>query len=649
MNELNKRSAGRFFPADWITVSSITILVYLIVRTFIGVFDEANVRNFVFAFSAGYSLILVAAFFYVKKDRKLNVASVVTAVSCAVLGLSVSLYGDILFSFFTVLLLFVLTASLCLSLSGSHVFPVSSTYYVLDVLYAMVVSPLLNFVPMTKAAFSGRKKSKGLSGAVLGAVLSVPVLAVVIVLLTNGDAAFENLTSKAFDTLFSGYAFISVLVTLVLSGYIFSVMYATRTCFAVSDYEKSRKAVAGFHCMSVSIINGFTGAVSAVYVVYLLSQLTYFFGAFGGSIPESVRMTVAEYSRRGFFEMSVVAAINLLLIFVAVLLAKRTDGKIAKSVKGISLFLCVFTEILIITAMSKMALYISRYGLTRKRVFVTAAILVLFVTFICVMIRHLKRNFPYMKIVFSVFLVTYMLLSVVNVNAVIANYNVNAYLSGRLETVDTEMLSSFGSAGVEPLMKLVKNPDSLVAADAKNELGNLFGYDDFCLFRIDADSGEITLGEDACGLYDSIVLMRMKKDSAAYMAIVNEVNPRPLDCYVFVSAARKITGIGNGFYSAENGEEVFEPYRLYRMPVSSQCQSISLFVTYEYKNETDDGDEYNDIGIEQKDCKLGGVIEIGEDKDENIVCQSYGEPGISLEEAEEILAKIKAQNRKNSL
>ena len=72
-------------------------------RKFIGVFDEANVRNFVFAFSAGYSLILGAAFFYVKKDRKLNVASVVTAVSCAVLGLSVSLYGDILFSFFTVL------------------------------------------------------------------------------------------------------------------------------------------------------------------------------------------------------------------------------------------------------------------------------------------------------------------------------------------------------------------------------------------------------------------------------------------------------------------------------------------------------------------------------------------------------------------
>lgn len=638
MNELNKRSAGRFFPADWIAVSSITILVYLIVRAFIGVFDEANVRNFVFAFSAGYSLILVAAFFYVKKDRKLNVESVVTAVSCAVLGLSVSLYGDITFSFFTVLLLFVLTASLCLSLSGSHAFPVSSTYYLLDVLYAMIVSPLLNFVPMTKSAFSGRKKSKGISGAVLGVILAVPVLAVVIVLLTNGDAAFENLTSKVVDTLFSGYAFISVLVTLVLSAYIFGILYASRNRFAAFDHEKSRKAVDGFHCMSVSIINGFTGAVSAVYVVYLFSQLTYFFGAFGGSIPESVRMSVAEYSRRGFFEMSAVALINLGLISLAVLLAKRKDGKIAKSVKGFLLFLCVFTEILIITAMSKMALYISRYGLTRKRVFVTAAILVLFVTFICVMIRLVKRNFPYMKIVFSVFLVTYTLLSVVNVNAVIANYNVNAFLSGWLNTVDTEMLASFGSAGVEPLMKLMKCENSTISGYAKNELGDLFSYNVGRLFQIDEKSGEITLSEDACGLYDMIVLNRVKKDSAAYIQIVNEVNPKPLDCYVFISSDKVFTEIENEFYGVENSGGDFEPYKLYKMPVSPKYKTISLYTEYECGNEEHFG--------EQKDCKLGGVIEISEDNDGNIVCQSYGEPGISLEEAEEIMAKIKAQNSK---
>ena len=564
MNELNKRSAERFSSADWIVAPFITALVYIIVRTFLVYFIDGNENHFSFVFSAGYLLILAAAVFYVKKDRRLNAESVVTAVSCAVLGVSVSLYGDNLFSYLTILLLFVLTSSLCLSLSGSHAFSVSSAYYMADVLYSMTVSPLLNFVPMTKAAFSKRKKGRGISGAILGAVLAVPVLAAVIVLLTNGDAAFENLTSKVVDVLFSGYAFASVAVSLVLSVYIFTVMYSSRNHLTVADPEKSKKTVASFRFLTVSITNGFLGAVSAVYLVYLFSQLTYFFGAFGGSIPESVKMTVAEYSRRGFFEMSAVAAINLLLIFLAVMFSKRTDGKIAKSVKGLSLFLCGFTEILIMTAMSKMILYISRYGLTRKRVFVTAAILVMFVTFVCVMIRLFKRKFPYMKIVFSVFLLVYSLLSVVNVDAVIANYNVDAYLAGRLTKVDVEMLSDFGLSGLEPLMKLARNTNDRYSSIAKSQIGELFTYspDDFGYYLVD-ENNNISLRYFSGGVYDYVMLRRVQKDADAYLKILDEVKPVPSNCYVFVSAEKPIVCIRDAYYWAEYDEETpMEKYKL---------------------------------------------------------------------------------------
>ncbi|MGN1195317.1 MAG: DUF4153 domain-containing protein [Acutalibacteraceae bacterium] len=633
MNELNKRSAERFSSADWITAPIITIITYIIVRVFFNFFDDCNIGNFVFTFSAGYFLILVTAFIYTKKDRRLNAESVLTAVCCAVLGFSVSLYGDIIFSFFTVLLLFALSASLCLSLSGSHAFSSSSAYYLFDVLCTLTISPLKNFAPMMKSAFSGRKKSKRVSSAVLGIIFAIPVLAVVIVLLTKGDAAFENLTSKVVDVLFSGYGFASVLVTIVLAIYIFTVMYASRNSLAVSNPEKARQTVSGFHSMPVSMINGFSGAISAVYVVYLLSQLTYFFGAFGGKIPDSVKMTVAEYSRRGFFEMSAVAFINLVLIFIAVMLSKRTDGKIAKSVKGVSLFLCVFTEILIITAMSKMVLYISRYGLTRKRVFVTAAIVVMFVTFICVIIRLFKQKFPYMKIVFSVFLVMYSLLSVVNVNALIANINVDAYLSGRLNNVDTEMLSYFGTAGVKPLMKLTKCSDSDVSNTAKNRLGEMFSYNNCGVFEIDDESGEISLSEGGSGIYDYVVLNSVRSDKEEYMKIVNEVNPKPLDCYVFVSTDSICTLIQNEFYTAENSEDVFEKYKLYKMPVSSEYEVISLYTEFESAEY-----EYN---CELKDCKAGGVIEICEDKDGKIIYNSYGKPGISFPDAQKIMEKVK--------
>lgn len=639
MNEPNKRSAERFSAADWIVAPVITILVYLIVRTFLVYFIDGNQNYFSFVFSAGYLPILAAVVFYVKKDRKVNTGSVVTIAACAVLGVSVSLYGDSVFSYLTILLLFALTASLCLNLSGSHAFAVSSAYYLADVFYAMTVSPLVNFVPMTKAAFSGRKKGKGIGAALLGAVLALPVLTVVIVLLSKGDAAFENLTTRFTDTLFSGYAFVSAVVSLVLSLYIFTVMFSSRNRLMVTDPEKKKKAVAGFRFLSVSVTNGFLGAISAVYVVYLLSQLTYFFGAFGGSIPESVQMTVAEYSRRGFFEMSAVAAINLLLIFVAVMFSKRTDGKMAKSVKGFLLFLCGFTEILIMTAMSKMALYISRCGLTRKRVFVTAAILVMFVTFVCVIIRLFKRNFPYMKIVFCVFLLVYSLLSVVNVDAVIADYNVDAYLSGRLETVDVEMLSDFGMSGLEPLMKLARNENDRYAASAKSQIGEFFTYssDEFGYFLVD-ENKNISFQHSSGGIYDYAVMKRVQKRADAYLKILDEVKPRPSISYVFVSTEKPIFSVSGESYWAEYDEEPpMQPYTLYKLPVVEKDGTVTLFAYT--------CDEYGGYQTDCSvlDCKLGGVFEIGEDKDGNIVCQSYVKPGISLDEAQEIMDKVKSK------
>lgn len=639
MNEPNKHSAERFSAADWIVAPVITVLVYLIVRTFFVYFIDGNQNYFSFVFSAGYLPILAAVVFYVKKDRKPNAESIFTAVVCAVLGISVSLYGDSVFSYLTILLLFALTASLCLNLSGSHAFAVSSAYYLADVFYAMTVSPLVNFVPMTKAAFSGRKKSKGIGAALLGIVLAIPVLAVVIVLLSKGDAAFENLTTRFTDTIFSGYAFVSAVVSLALSVYIFNVMYSSRNRLTVPDPEKTKKAVAGFRFLSVSVTNGFLGAISAVYVVYLFSQLTYFFGAFGGSIPDGVRMTVAEYSRRGFFEMSAVAAINLLLIFVAVMFSKRADGKITKSVKGFLLFLCGFTEILILTAMSKMMLYISRYGLTRKRVFVTAAILVLFVTFVCVIIRLFKRNFPYMKIVFCVFLLVYSLLSVVNVDAVIADYNVDAYLSGRLETVDVEMLSDFGMSGLEPLMKLARNENDRYSASAKRQIGEFFTYfpDNLGYFLVD-ENRNIRFRYSSGGVYDYVVCKRVQKESAAYLKILDEVKPQPSISYVFVSTEKPIFSVSGESYWAEYDEEPpMQPYTLYKLPVVEKDGAVTLYAYCCDEN----GEYQTDCSV--LECKIGGVFEIGEDKDGNVVCQAYGEPGISLDEAQEIMNKIKAE------
>ena len=78
--------------------------------------------------------------------------------------------------------------------------------------------------------------------------------------------------------------------------------------------------------------------------------------------------TVAEYARRGFFEMCAIVAINLGLIVLAAGLCRKEQGRVPGPVKGLALFLCVFSLILVATALSKMVLYMGSFGLTRLRV-----------------------------------------------------------------------------------------------------------------------------------------------------------------------------------------------------------------------------------------------------------------------------------------
>ncbi len=85
-----------------------------------------------------------------------------------------------------------------------------------------------------------------------------------------------------------------------------------------------------------------------------VSQLAYFFSAFSGMLPEGQGFTSAAYARRGFFELTAIAAVNILLLLLVLLLAKRgPTGRISPGVKALSLFIGVFTLLLGATAFSQ--------------------------------------------------------------------------------------------------------------------------------------------------------------------------------------------------------------------------------------------------------------------------------------------------------
>jgi hypothetical protein len=131
--------------------------------------------------------------------------------------------------------------------------------------------------------------------------------------------------------------------------------------------------------------------------------------------------------------------------------APEEKGILRRILAGI---ISLFTLILIATALSKMVLYINAYGMTRNRVLATWMILFLAVIFILSLIQVFCKKFPIAMAILVTCVVFALVLFLPNIDGMIANYNVDAYLSGDLSSVDVEALCDLDYAAVPALSRL---------------------------------------------------------------------------------------------------------------------------------------------------------------------------------------------------
>jgi hypothetical protein len=80
--------------------------------------------------------------------------------------------------------------------------------------------------------------------------------------------------------------------------------------------------------------------------------------------------------------------------------------------------------------------------------------LLLAAVFVLVLVRQFVRRMPLAGSIAICGLLFFALIALPNVDGMIANYNVDAYLSGKLPTVDVESISDYGISSVPALCKL---------------------------------------------------------------------------------------------------------------------------------------------------------------------------------------------------
>lgn len=438
--------------------NNIYTLLFILASVLFSVFGVFGGFRIGFTVTIILFMALITAYLR-KKENKFSLFGFFSAVLSVAVAFGFTVTSDSSVRFLSFLALVLLMFSYFSALADDR--PEIGDLGLLTKIFAPILRMFFLMLYLSAVVFFKRdwEKKRSIFQSFLGVLLAIPVLVVVVPLLMSSDAAFSGLAEKFCENI--GFTILKIVLGILFSWIV--VAY----CVSVEKSKLCETTESKFEGIDTVIVSSFLGMISVCYLAYLFSQLAYFFSAFSGFLPKDYSFTAAEYARRGFFEMSIIAAINFAMIFAALLLSPKKNGKISVVSRILCTFIGVFTLIIISTAVSKMVLYIDRFGMTRLRIGTSAFMLFLSVVFISLMLRLFIPRIRVIKTAFITAGIVLAVLSNLNVNSIIADYNYTAYMNKSLKNIDVETIYELGDEGVPYLVKLLNVKDSETAETAE--------------------------------------------------------------------------------------------------------------------------------------------------------------------------------------
>ena len=337
-------------------------------------------------------------------------------------------------------------------------------YFLPDMVNQFFQVPFKNFgcaVNIIRRTSVKNKKSRILLASFCGALAAIPLLCIVLSLLVQADAAFQTVMQQIIDRIGSQVLnfLLRLLPSFLVGSYLFGLLYGDLQKRRVNSITTEKVESFSQRCKKLPAAASLTALclLCGVYLLFFGTQTASLFSAFFNQRPDGV--TYAEYARRGFFELCKVVFINLGVMVASSVFTTRNDRE-QKALRVINIILSVETLLLIATAVSKMVMYIDRYGLTQKRVYTSYFMIILFIVFCIFMVSQFKQ-INWSKGIVLTFLIGFMILCYANVDGIIAKYNIDRYQNGTLQTVDVHMLYNASDASKPYAMELyqhVKDP-----------------------------------------------------------------------------------------------------------------------------------------------------------------------------------------------
>lgn len=298
--------------------------------------------------------------------------------------------------------------------------------------------------------------------------ITIPIVIVIVAILASADSVFNNMIFNilnVFTNIFSSIDFSGFIIRLILIICIF--IYLSSFFYNITKYEEepvlendtneSKK----IESMTLKMV---LTALNIVYLIFCIIQINSLF-------MQKTNINYADYARQGFFQLMIVSIINLIVI----LIAKKYGEENNKYINFMEILMIIFTLIIIVSSAVRMYFYEQTYGYTLLRLLVYCVLLTEAILLIPTILYILNKHRNLIKTYFTIIVVMYIGMNIINFDAIIANRNINRYIeTGK---IDLEYLEKeTGTDAISNIIEIleIENADDTVKKETLRYIDEVY-------------------------------------------------------------------------------------------------------------------------------------------------------------------------------
>jgi Domain of unknown function (DUF4173) len=293
-----------------------------------------------------------------------------------------------------------------------------------------VIEPLSTWIQAVEKGFANisifkpqtKLSENKVSGAIFrGLLITIPIITIFSTLLSWSDANFAKIITDSFAAISKYFSIDGIIRLGFMLGttiLLFGLGFVYKQNVGIKKENTKIEVNQSINWETTIIFS----SVILLFASYLVLQASYLIG--GRSFVVKIDGTYADFAKRGFFELSMVTV----LIFGMILVSDRFVNKLRARSKSFGLLastIIIQTFLLLLSAWSKLSLYIQGYGYTNLRLYTQVWIICMGLSFALVIAREINWLRPniFSNGVLVIFSSGLVVLNIINPEYTIAKYN----------------------------------------------------------------------------------------------------------------------------------------------------------------------------------------------------------------------------------